>query len=77
MYEVPGEQAWHVYGKLEEEDVWRLVDALPEKWGQVVRLWVDGYEHEEIGGIMGFAGNRSKKVLYMARKRLKEGLMEE
>jgi RNA polymerase sigma-70 factor (ECF subfamily) len=52
-----------------------LIKKLPESTGQVFNLYViDGYNHKEIGDLMGFAEGTSKWHLSQAKKMLREML---
>lgn len=52
-----------------------LIKKLPDATGQVFNLYViDGYNHKEIGDLMGFAEGTSKWHLSQAKKMLREML---
>ncbi|MEX1183553.1 MAG: sigma-70 family RNA polymerase sigma factor [Gemmatimonadota bacterium] len=56
----------------------RALDELPGGMRQVVVLHdVEGYTHEEIGGILGIAAGTSKSQLFKARARLRGRLQSE
>jgi RNA polymerase sigma-70 factor, ECF subfamily len=53
----------------------RALDALPEGMRQIVVLHdVEGYTHDEIGGMLGIAAGTSKSQLFKARARLRSFL---
>jgi RNA polymerase sigma-70 factor, ECF subfamily len=53
----------------------RALDSLPDGMRQIVVLHdVEGYTHEEIGGLLGIAPGTSKSQLFKARARLRSML---
>ena len=59
---------------LEKRLEWAL-DQLPEGMRKVIILHdVEGYTHEEIGGLMGIASGTSKSQLFKARAKMREML---
>jgi RNA polymerase sigma-70 factor (ECF subfamily) len=57
-------------------DLGRLLDALPESQRIVIVLFaIEGYTHEEIGGLLGIPPGTSKSRLFEARRTLR-GLRE-
>ena len=57
------------------EDLYRAIDALPERARAVFVLHdVEGYTHEEIGAILGIQAGTSKSQLFRARRRLRKDL---
>lgn len=55
----------------------RAVDALPDGYRAVFLLHdLEGYTHEEIGGMLGIASGTSKSQLFRARNRLRDALSE-
>lgn len=57
-------------------DLDRLLSALPETQRTVIVLFaIEGYTHEEIGGLLGIAPGTSKSRLFEARRTLR-GLRE-
>jgi RNA polymerase sigma-70 factor (ECF subfamily) len=64
------EPAGAVDGRL---DLDRLLDALPEGQRIVIVLFaIEGYTHEEIGGLLGIPPGTSKSRLFEARRTLRE-----
>ncbi len=55
----------------------RAIDDLPEGYRTVfVMHEVEGYTHEEIGGVLGIQSGTSKAQLFRARARLREALAD-
>jgi RNA polymerase sigma-70 factor (ECF subfamily) len=53
----------------------RALDELPEGMRQIIVLHdVEGYTHDEIGGLLGIAAGTSKSQLFKARARLRRSL---
>ena len=64
-------------GSLDRVNIQRAVDQLPPGYKAVFVLHdVQGYEHNEIAGIMGCSIGNSKSQLHKARMRLRELLHE-
>ena len=64
-----------VYNRLSANDVMQLLDTLPVNTGLVFKLFVlEGFKHEEIGGLLGISRGTSKWHLNEARRLLKEQL---
>ena len=62
-----------IYNKLSGDEIVRLVQQLPRNTGLVFNLFVlEGYRHEEIGGLLGISSGTSKWHLNEARRLLKE-----
>ncbi|MGL1887081.1 MAG: sigma-70 family RNA polymerase sigma factor [Reichenbachiella sp.] len=60
---------------LESEDLMKLVDALPQGYKTVFNLYaIEGYNHAEIGTMLGISENTSKSQLSRARKLLQAGV---
>ena len=57
------------------DDLHRAIDALPDGYRTVFLLHdLEGYTHEEIGGMLGIKAGTSKSQLFRARNRLREKL---
>ncbi len=55
----------------------RAIDALPDGYRTVFILHdLEGYTHEEIGGMLGIQAGTSKSQLFRARARLRDDLAE-
>jgi RNA polymerase sigma factor (sigma-70 family) len=62
---------------LETEDLLKLVQRLPEGYRTVFNLYaIEGYNHKEIGEMLGISENTSKSQLSRARNLLKRYLLE-
>jgi RNA polymerase sigma factor (sigma-70 family) len=62
-----------VLGKLENEDLFRLIQQLPPAQRSVFSLYViDGYKHREIADMLGIDEGTSKWYLSGARKALQQ-----
>ena len=78
------DQEYNVYSnevtavsKLQNEDLLRVLEELPEKLKIVVNLaLVEEYSHKEIGEMLGITESNSKSKLHKARKLLKTRLLE-
>lgn len=65
-------------GSVDRVNIARAVDQLPPGYKQIFVLHdVQGYEHNEIAGIMGCSVGNSKSQLHKARMRLRELLQED
>jgi RNA polymerase sigma-70 factor (ECF subfamily) len=57
-------------------DLERAIERLPQGYRQVFVLHdVEGYTHEEIGGLLGIEAGTSKSQLSHARRRLRSALV--
>ena len=62
---------------IEAEELRAMVTGLPEMAAQVFNLYaIDGYQHKEIGDLLGISEGTSKWHLNQARKRLSAMLLE-
>lgn len=65
------------YGELTVERVKRAIQQLPEGYRAVLSLYlVEGYDHQEIGEILGVSESTSKSQLNRAKKKLREILTQ-
>lgn len=63
--------------KLQTEDLYRLIQLLPPMCRKVFNLYVvDGYNHKEIGELLGVSEGTSKSQLFDARKKLQAMIKE-
>ncbi|MEZ4757627.1 MAG: sigma-70 family RNA polymerase sigma factor [Flavobacteriales bacterium] len=63
--------------QLGEQEVLRLVQALPEGYRAVFNLYaIDGYDHAEIAAMLGFGESTSRSQLAKARRMLQQRLNE-
>ena len=68
----------NVYQKLNYDDLLKLVQRLPPGYRAVFNLYaIDGYNHEEIGKLLGISEGTSKSNLFKARQKLRGYLDEE
>ncbi|HMV09336.1 MAG TPA: RNA polymerase sigma factor, partial [Cyclobacteriaceae bacterium] len=59
--------------ELSVERVRQCIDLLPDGYRTVLSLYLlEGYDHEEIAGIMGITESTSKSQLNRAKGKLKE-----
>ncbi|WP_163715107.1 RNA polymerase sigma factor [Mangrovibacterium lignilyticum] len=71
MYEASVEQ------KLSYDDLLNMVQRLPPTYRMVFNLYaIDGYSHEEIGGMLGIGTGTSRSNLYKARLKLQQMLSQ-
>lgn len=64
--------------KLNYDDLLKLVQRLPPGYRTVFNLYaIDGYNHEEIGNMLGISEGTSKSNLFKARQKLRKYLQEE
>ncbi len=75
-WDVPEEEAPVVYADdLTVERVKRAIDQLPDGYRTVLSLYLlEGYDHQEIGEILGISESTSKSQLNRAKSKLKEFL---
>jgi RNA polymerase sigma-70 factor, ECF subfamily len=74
----PGAPDLRLSGAIDRVNLERSVEKLPPGYRTVFVLHdVQGYEHNEIAGIMGCSVGNSKSQLHKARTRLRELLQEE
>lgn len=76
-WDVAEEEAQAEYGDgLTVDRVKRCIDELPDGYRTVLSLYLlEGYDHQEIGEIMGISESTSKSQLNRAKSRLRELLM--
>lgn len=67
----------YVYANLGEEDLMKLINALPEGYRVVFNLSViEGYSHEEIAQLLNVQPSTSRSQLVKARKMLQNQITE-
>jgi RNA polymerase sigma factor (sigma-70 family) len=73
-FDIPAEEAETDYmPELSVESVKRCIEILPTGYRSVLSLYLlEGYDHEEIAGIMGITQSTSKSQLNRAKSKLKE-----
>jgi len=60
-----------IYSNLEEEELLRLINRLPDGYRLVFNLYaVEGYSHKEIADLLGIQESTSRSQLVKARKML-------
>lgn len=76
--------AWNTYEtdevnhQIDKESLMTLLHQLPENQKQVINLYaIDGYPHKEIATMLGIPEGTSRWLLAMARKKLKELILNE
>jgi RNA polymerase sigma-70 factor (ECF subfamily) len=73
--EMPGVQRGSVLGVVDRLDLERALTTLPPGCRTVLVLHdVEGFEHKEIGAMLGIADGTSKSQLHKARMRLRAAL---
>ena len=79
MNVVDGEDdSWLVADHISLEQVKTCIDVLPDKYRFVVMLYLmEGYDHQEISGILGISQVASRSQLMRGKKKLKELLKTE
>ena len=71
-YEIfTAEPASHDNNHLEEQDIWKLIDTLPNVTGKVFKMYLDGYLHREIADLLEMNVGTSKWHVNQARNLLK------
>jgi RNA polymerase sigma-70 factor (ECF subfamily) len=75
-WDVPEEEAPDLeYDDLTVERVKRAIEQLPEGYRSVLSLYlIEGYDHQEIGEILGVSESTSKSQLNRAKNKLREFL---
>lgn len=64
-----------IYGHLQQEELLRMIAALPEGYRLVFNLYaIEGYSHKEIADMMGIGESTSRSQLVKARKLLQAQL---
>lgn len=73
-WDVPEEEAPVTYGEgLTVDRVKRAIEQLPDGYRSVLSLYLmEGYDHQEIGEIMGISESTSKSQLNRAKSKLRE-----
>lgn len=73
-FDVPAEEPAADYKpEVSVEKVRQCIDLLPDGYRSVLSLYLlEGYDHEEIAGIMGISESTSKSQLNRAKNKLKE-----
>jgi RNA polymerase sigma factor (sigma-70 family) len=70
-------EANQALSKIDCQQIYELINLLPEATKQVFNLFViDGYAHKEIGDMLGISEGTSKWHLNAARQKLKEQIIE-
>ncbi|HUF90569.1 MAG TPA: RNA polymerase sigma factor [Gemmatimonadota bacterium] len=70
-----GDPLGNVEMPVEAIDLGRAIDALPDGYREVLVLHdLEGFTHEEIGGLLGVAAGTSKSQLHRARARVRARL---
>jgi RNA polymerase sigma-70 factor (ECF subfamily) len=59
---------------LEEQDIWKLIDTLPNVTGKVFKMYLEGYVHRDIAQAMEITEGTSKWHVNQARNYLKARL---
>ena len=72
---VEDDDQWEVSDEATASDISSAIDQLPEKYRVVVQLFlVEGYDHQEISGILSISENASRTNLHRGKTILKETL---
>ena len=67
-----------ISGSLESKDLLKLVQQLPPVCNRIFNLYaIDGYNHREIGEMLGISEGTSKSQLHYARLKLQKMIEEE
>jgi RNA polymerase sigma-70 factor (ECF subfamily) len=67
-----------IYQKLGYEDLLKLIQRLPPGYRTVFNLYaIEGYNHKEIGKLLGLSEGTSKSNLFKAREKLRGYLQED
>ena len=76
QWDVPEEEVQHEYREgLTVDRVKKAIEALPDGYRTVLSLYLlEGYDHQEIAGIMGISESTSKSQLNRAKMKLREKL---
>ena len=73
--ETSEDQDWMVEDTISVEQVKDVIEGLPDKYRYVVQLFlVEGFDHEEIAGILGITNSASRTRLLRGKTYLKEKL---
>ena len=77
-FDIPDEESIQEYmPELSVEKVRVAIQQLPDGYRSVLSLYLlEGYDHQEIGEIMGITESTSKSQLNRAKNKLKEFLMK-
>ena len=68
----------YIETSLEENEIQKMIDALPEGYKTVFVLYaVEGYKHSEIAELLQISENTSKTQLFKARKMLQKMINKE
>jgi RNA polymerase sigma factor (sigma-70 family) len=72
---VEDDDQWEVSDEATASDISSAIDQLPDKYKVVVQLFlVEGYDHNEISGILSISENSSRTNLHRGKTILKETL---
>ncbi|WMX14601.1 MULTISPECIES: RNA polymerase sigma factor [unclassified Aureispira] len=64
-----------IVGQLEANDIIKLVNSLPQKARQVLKLYaIEGYKHKEIAALLGITEGTSKSQFSRAKKMLQTSI---
>lgn len=64
-----------ILGELAAQDIIRLVNGLPQKAQQVLKLYaIEGYKHKEIAALLGITEGTSKSQFSRAKKMLQTAI---
>lgn len=69
------EKDWQVEDSLGVEDVKKAINELPENYKYPLMLFLlEGYDHQEISGILGISEVASRTLVHRGKKKLQEQL---
>ena len=72
-YDINFTEVTDAIGKMAEKELLKLISELPDGYRMVFNLYIiEGYDHEEIGKLLGISAGTSRSQLVKARKQLKE-----
>jgi len=68
-------ESWEVGDRTGAEEVYQAIEELSEKYRLVAKLFLmEGYDHQEISGILGISESASRTNLHRAKAMLKKKL---
>ncbi|HMT30551.1 MAG TPA: sigma-70 region 4 domain-containing protein, partial [Bacteroidia bacterium] len=70
-------ESFDVISKMSEKELLKLISELPDGYRMIFNLYViEGYDHEEIGHMLGINAGTSRSQLVKARKHLQQRIKD-
>ncbi len=75
---IENDYANNINTTIEVAEIQQLIDRLPEGYRMVFVMYaIEGYKHQEIGGLLNISEGTSKSQLFKARQMLQKKIKEQ